>query len=196
MVEDYELIPHKVLHELKDEVEALKEKLSQPETPSEQLTEGMNDLRTSIDTMQQVFMTAIDYMKSDDEGFSVGKTLQKLGDKLESIELQNKQIAKGIVTVADMLEEHRMTHKAPAMPPPKMPPRNGSFGPPPRPTPTGIGPDVGDPFGPDLGNPMQPGPSQVRPGMSAPPIAGAPPPPPSASPAGKKGLFDQMFASK
>ena len=190
-MDDYEVIPHKVLKDLKGEIEQLKDKLSEPETPTDQIVSSMDDLKKSITSLQQLFATAIEYMKSDEEGFAIGKSLQKLSDRLDAIEAQNKQIAKGIVTVADMLEEEMDNRKMskPLQKPAAPIPSPFSEPAPLRAPPASPPPSMGPPGLPPLGAP---------PGNSAPPPLGAPAAPtalgvPPPKPKGKEGIFDKLF---
>lgn len=102
--EDWEMIPHKVLAELKDEVHALKERIAQPQLDKE-LVASISDLKSSIKQMQDVFQQALTKIgQEEEEELSLIKMIQELGKKLPDIEKQNEQIAKAMVAIAEMVD--------------------------------------------------------------------------------------------
>ena len=120
--EEWEVIPHKILADLRDEVHVLKEKISQPNTRKD-MVDAMVELKKSIDDMHGIFKTALETVGKDNT--------EEILKRLSAIEKQNDQIAQALVSVADLVENKReMPSMAmPSMPAPPMPMR----APPPRP---------------------------------------------------------------
>ena len=64
-------------------------------------------LAKSINTLIELFAEASDDMKMDThDAVLVTQKLDKIIDRLDKIEIQNEKIAKGIVALADMLEDN------------------------------------------------------------------------------------------
>lgn len=189
--EDWELIPHKVLADLRDEVHLLKEKLNQPSTRSD-VIKSNDELRKSINQMQKVFETALSQADKEED----------VSKQLANIEKQNEQIAKALVTIADLIEggpsqvPKQIPRPAPLpMSPPSMTPmsmapameqpRIANIPPPPRlarpipPKRYPLNPPRRMPRADMLGSDLPP-----------PPPMGLPPPPPLPE---KKGLLGKLF---
>lgn len=181
--EDWEIIPHKILADLRDDVQALKEKLSKPEEPQKELLASIAELQKSIAQLQGVFQGALQEMRTEGEGAHEGKAHQDILAKLTEVSGQNTQIAKAIVAIADMVEEMNRRLSAPRAPPRMMPspPRSPPFPQPP--------PPIDEPF-PFLEEAPLPLP-RAPPSMPPPPRRGPdlPPPPPPE----KKRLFGSLF---
>src|SRR3989338_1029195 len=96
--EEWEVIPHKILADLRDEVHILKEKISQPSTRKD-MVDSMIDLKRSIDQMHSIFKTALETGEKDNT--------QDVMAKLVAIEKQNEQIAQALVTVAELVEQKK-----------------------------------------------------------------------------------------
>ena len=127
--------------------------------------------------MLELFKTALHQVKTEEEEINIGKMLQSLHNKLENIEKQNEQLARGVVAVADMVEA-AVKPARPAPPRPVPPPRAA----PPMPAPHFI-PREAPPAPPKMPPPPR--------GMPPPP--GFPPPPGAPSEEPKKGLFGKIF---
>jgi len=70
------------------------------------LKKHMYTLSTSINSLIQIFKEASNDLKMDThDAVLVSQKIDKLIDRIEKIEKQNEKIAKGIVAVADMIEE-------------------------------------------------------------------------------------------
>ena len=117
--EEWEVIPHKILADLRDEVHLLKEKISQPSTRKD-MSDAMVDLKQSIDQMQSIFKVALETTEKDSNA--------EIMAKLATIEKQNEQIAQALVSIADLVENKRempdlkMPTAMPLMPTPIAPP--------------------------------------------------------------------------
>jgi TolA-binding protein len=101
--EDWEIIPHKILADLRDEVEALKQKLSKPQ--EEELMGSISDLKKSISELHSLFSTALQQMSHESESEHESKAVQDIIKQLSEVKQENQQIAKAMVAIADMVEE-------------------------------------------------------------------------------------------
>ncbi|MBT3721456.1 hypothetical protein HN789_02795 [archaeon] len=64
------------------------------------------DLAKSINSLIKIFAEASDDLKMDThDAVLVTQKLDKIVERLERIEIQNEKIAKGIVAIADMVED-------------------------------------------------------------------------------------------
>lgn len=112
MEDEYEIFPHKVLQDLKEEVEALKKKLSEPESVAQELMGEMEDLKTTIKELNAVFKEALQDVKEED---SV-KLLAALQNKVSAVLTQNETIARGMVAISDKLESFMKQSVGQALP--------------------------------------------------------------------------------
>ncbi|MBS3128016.1 hypothetical protein J4410_02635 [Candidatus Woesearchaeota archaeon] len=159
--DEYELIPHKEIVELKDEIRKLHEN---PPSPTKHLQISMNDLARKLDQMTEVFEKSMKVMSDEEGGLSFQERMQPLLHRMDKILEQNAQIADGIVAMADMMndlkggapqKEEELDFPQPLGAPAGMPPFPSAMPPPP-----GYFPPPGMPPGP------------------RPPLSGLPPPPP------------------
>ncbi len=120
MDDEYEILPHKLLEDLKFDVEALKKKLSEPETTAQELIAEIEDFKGTLRDLQNVFKEALQDLKEDDSA----KLLHALQNKVETITTQNETIARGMVAISDKLDDFMKhpIHK-PAAVQPSFPPR-------------------------------------------------------------------------
>ena len=129
MPEDYEIVSYEELSDLKKQIEGLRSKGRE--------TVSMSDLKKSIDTlnnnltvMMELFSQAHSMMNADSKETqalhgSIGPLMQKIDTLLE----QNQTVAKGIITVSDMVNKKLVgiDNTKPAKianqqaPPPRMP---------------------------------------------------------------------------
>lgn len=115
--EEYEVLPHQILEDLKEEVEALKKKLSQPDTKTQELILEMESLKDALRDLQDVFHKALELSKGED----VTQTVSSLKEKIEAVVHQNETIAKALLSISDKLEEG-VARKVSAMPSPSAAP--------------------------------------------------------------------------
>jgi hypothetical protein len=169
--EEWEMIPHKILSDLKDEVQGLKEKLDQPSLRSDMISTIL-ELKTQLKQLQNVIQTALDTIGKEEADPTL-KAVTELQTKITNIEQQNAQIAQALVTVADLVEN---LNKG-AMPRPQLRPMPPSsmMAPPRMPPPPNMPPR------------RMPPPQSRQPPMGLPP---PPPPPQFEAPSG--GMF-KMF---
>jgi hypothetical protein len=102
--EEYELVPYKEIAELKDELHRLKD---YPIPSSKKLQVSMDELALKIDRMTQIMEEAGHEMHAEEGGLSLEDKLGPIMERLEKVLEQNSEIAKGIVAVADLIEELR-----------------------------------------------------------------------------------------
>src|SRR3989339_1885576 len=101
MDEEYEIFPHKVLEDLKEDIESLKKKLSEPESATQELIAEMEDLKTTIKELNTVFKEALQDIKEEDSA----KLLAILQNKVTSVVTQNETIARGMIAISDKLDD-------------------------------------------------------------------------------------------
>lgn len=113
---DYEILPHKLLSDLKYDVETLKKKLTHPDAKAEELILEIESLKDSIHELTNIFERAIEETKAED----LSKNIK---DKLDAVIRQNETIAKGMIAISDKVDDfvkentqHKMEHKPSAMP--------------------------------------------------------------------------------
>lgn len=134
--EEYELLPHKEILEIKKEIAKFK---GNPDTiPKSTLETSINKLSNSIDSLMELFKSSAEDMKMErhDEKLLLQR-IEPLIDKFNSVIEQNEKIAKGIVAVADMVktnivdkkEEPEEEEEKPQAPPFSPPPRQRQFTP-------------------------------------------------------------------
>lgn len=99
--EDYEILPHQLLADLKSEVEALKKKLTQPDAKANELILEIESLKDSIHELNTVFQKALEQSKEED----LAKVIRIISQKLDTAVTQNETIAKGMVAISDKLED-------------------------------------------------------------------------------------------
>lgn len=118
---DYDLLPHKKITQLEEEFTELKRNPFGTSKTGKTLNDNVEKLCKCMDELLTVFKTAsVNIEQEQQEAASMQNQLGPLMEKIDMLIDQNKKIAKGIVALADMMEEQRRT---PALPPPPIPPR-------------------------------------------------------------------------
>jgi len=102
--EEYELVPYKEISELKDELHKLKD---YPIPSSKKLQVSMDDLAMKIDRMTAVLEEASHELHAEEGGLTFQEKMHPMMERMNKILEQNSEIAKGIVAVADLVEELR-----------------------------------------------------------------------------------------
>jgi len=151
--DEYELLPHKEIEELKEELSKLKEFEI---APSKKLHVSLLELNTKLDKLLTIFGDAAHEMRVEEGGLSFIEKMKPLLEKMNKILEQNSEIASGILALADMVKEGRESEIKP------------------------IGmqePNIPFPRGPMPGMPMMPPQRQMPPLANAPPLPSAPLPP-------------------
>ena len=168
--EEYELLPHKEVEELKEELRRLKEFEL---TPTKKMEVSILELNKKLDRLLEVFERASHDLRVEEGGLTFKEKMRPLADKMNKILEQNAEIASGILAIADMIKGE--TPERPSMPelapPPGMPPK--PIAPAPRPI-------------PPPGAPPIPPPAAAKPTMPPPGIRIRTPMPTGAPPAPEK----------
>jgi hypothetical protein len=99
--EDYEILPHQLLADLKYDVEALKKKLSSPDSKMQELILEIESMKDSIHEMNNVFQSALEQTKGEDPH----QEIKLLKEKMSTVLSQNETIARGMVAISDKLED-------------------------------------------------------------------------------------------
>jgi hypothetical protein len=213
----YEL-PHKTIKKVQKSLETLQNKAKkQKHVPSNTLLKSVEDLNDNLASLSSLFKEAAKDIKEEEEvSAGLNQKIDPLISKVNLLEDENRKIAQGILTVADMIQELKEKLERPRMPKPKkplfprfkpprpgpMPPRmpTAAMPPPPKiptkemptPPPMPERPPGLPPLGPPPRMPERP--PELKPLPGAPPelgkipaLPGAPPPPK------KKGFFAKLF---
>ncbi|MBW2963463.1 hypothetical protein KY306_01675 [Candidatus Woesearchaeota archaeon] len=183
--ESYEIIPHQILSDLRDEIDAVKQRLATPvgELEKEMLA-SMAELKNSINQLNAMVKQASKEV-AQEEKTGAAFQLKRLNDKMDKIGNQNQQIASALLSVANMVE--RALKKPMPIPPPK------PMGPPRMEMPKPMPPP--GPMPPPRAPMPPPGPMPPEPSM----MGEMPPPPGPELPPGaefepkKKGLLGMLF---
>ncbi len=103
--DDYDLLPHRQINELKGLVQDLKNKVDRA-SPKD-LIDSMDALTKSIDSLMALFRQAADEMRYEEkeEILSGGSEHKAINEKLDRILEQNKIIADGMVAVSNMVRD-------------------------------------------------------------------------------------------
>lgn len=99
--EEYEILPHKILEDLKFDVEALKDKLMEPDNKAKELILEIENLKDHILDLQEVFDKAL---KTTDEEDPF-KKMDKIEEQIIKVVKQNETIAKGMIAISDKVDE-------------------------------------------------------------------------------------------
>jgi hypothetical protein len=198
--EEYELLPHKEIVELKDELRRLK---SLPPEAGKHAEVSYDILTKKMDRLIEIFEEAEKSVEVEEGAVTFKERMAPFMDKMNKILEQNSEIAEGIVALADIMNEIKdklevgVIYKAkeaekahpepehkpapPLMPSGMPPPRPAGPMPPPR---MGMPPPPGAPKPTGMAPPPLPRPGAPLPRPGAAPAPGPMPPPPK-----KKGLF-------
>lgn len=113
MAEDdtYDLMPHRQIEDLKKHFDELKKKT----ISSQEMLDSMNKLTATMDSMLKLFTQAAEELKLEEkEESETARKTDSIIKMLEGIKYQNNTIAEGVVTVSDMIKEHKEEHKEPS----------------------------------------------------------------------------------
>lgn len=99
--DEYEILPHQLLADLKSDVEALKKKLTQPDNKADELILEMESLKDSVHELTSIFQKALEATKEED----VSKSMKVFNEKINNIVSQNETIARGMIAISDKLED-------------------------------------------------------------------------------------------
>ena len=140
--DQYELVPYKEIQDLKHELSKLKEI---PIPTTKKLQVSIDELAMKLDRLTAIFEEAGHEIKTEEGGLTFQEKMKPLFEKMNKVLEQNSEIAKGIVAVADLVNEMKSGSMAPPLPEePKeekrkptfpLPGKPGVITPPPRPPP-------------------------------------------------------------
>ena len=101
------LLPGQEVDKLRREIDMLKRKQGVIDATNETNDkEAMVSLSKSIGSLIRVFKEASEDLKLDThDAVLVSQKLDKIIERLDKVEVQNEKIAKGIVAIADMVED-------------------------------------------------------------------------------------------
>lgn len=100
--EEYELLPHKEVEELKEELRRLKEFEL---TPTKKLEVSVLELNKKLDRLIDIFDKASHDMKLEEGGLTFIEKMKPISEKMNRILNQNAEIASGILAIADLIKE-------------------------------------------------------------------------------------------
>lgn len=101
MTSEHEILPHKLLSELHNDVESIKKKMVSPEAKAQELVLEIESLKESIHELTTIFQKALEEIKEDD----VSKTMATMQEKLEATLKQNETIARSMLVISDKVDE-------------------------------------------------------------------------------------------
>ncbi|MEK6939690.1 MAG: hypothetical protein AABX31_03090 [Nanoarchaeota archaeon] len=166
---EHEHLPHSLIVDLKHDVEALKKKLSQPDTKTHELILEIESLKDAVHQLNVIFDKALKEMKEED----MPKTFHTMMEKVTMLAAQNETIAQGMVALSDKLDTFMTRQLGRAMGGP------GAQGMP-----------VQHTMGaPSMSGRFAPKPEMSMPSMPSSEPAGFPPPPPGPTSRKRVGLF-------
>ncbi|MBT3304568.1 hypothetical protein HN592_02570 [Candidatus Woesearchaeota archaeon] len=116
MNEDYEIIPLKEVKKLKDEIERLKKEKAG--SPAFAISNTLERLASSLEKLFQLFevaATEIEHDKIEEKSFE--EKVQPVIDKMNVLEDQNRDIAEGILALADIIKKQPRPVQRPINPP-------------------------------------------------------------------------------
>jgi len=107
---DYELMSHKDILELREELRKLK---MHPNEKTLQLS--MVELAAKVDKLIDIFSEAMHEIRIEEGGLTFQDKMKPLVDRMDKVLEQNSQIAEGLVAVAELVNEMKdMTGGAPS----------------------------------------------------------------------------------
>lgn len=99
--DEYELLPHREIEELKEELSKLKEF---EVAPSKKLQVSLLEVNQKLDKLITIFEDASHEMRVEEGGLSFTDKMRPLLEKMNKILEQNSEIASGILALADMVK--------------------------------------------------------------------------------------------
>lgn len=115
--EEWELTPHHQIEELKKEVEKLRKNPFAGTGSSENLLESMEKLNHSINELIEIFKMAHEDISAKELHTEEEKT-EKLSEKMDKMADENRKIAEGIVSLAELLKKNVQQRPEAPMPRP------------------------------------------------------------------------------
>ena len=100
--EEYELMPHKEISELRDELRRVK---SMPPEAGKRGEMSYQELIKRMDRLIEIFTEAEHQLKIEEGAVSFKEKMAPLVTKMDKVLEQNSEIAEGVVALADILNE-------------------------------------------------------------------------------------------
>ena len=100
--DEYEMIPHKILSDLRYDIDALKKKLTQPDAKINELILEIESMKDAVHELTSIFQKSLDEIKQEGD---VTKTIAAIKEKLDTVLTQNETIAKGMIAVSDKVDD-------------------------------------------------------------------------------------------
>ena len=100
--DEYELLPHKDIVELREELRKLK---SLPPEAGSHAESSYEELSQRMDNLIEIFDNAEKSLKVEDGAMSFKEKMAPFTEKLDKVLEQNSEIAEGIVALSDMVKE-------------------------------------------------------------------------------------------
>ncbi|MBI2129202.1 hypothetical protein HYU07_03090 [Candidatus Woesearchaeota archaeon] len=119
--EDYDLMPHRELMNLKRQVDEIKQNPIVNAPSGKELMNSVNDLNRSVGGLLELFKSATDEMRLEDKDQDLAvRKIDPILEKLDKVIEQNKLIAEGLVSISDMIEDFisKQGGSKPQAPPP------------------------------------------------------------------------------
>lgn len=115
---EWEIMPHKTIEKIKDEIDGLKLKAASKDTISnESLRKSIDNLTHSVNDLMSLFKEAAEELKLEEESREkVSDQFGPLLNRIDNLESENKKIAQGILAVADLIEKDMKSKPAPGKP--------------------------------------------------------------------------------
>lgn len=103
--DEYDIVPHDEIIDLKREIDTLK-KNPQKADSDESLQGSISQLTVTINKMMEMFEEALGSVKEEEtEKDVMAEQMNPINDKLNKILDQQQKLAEGIVALADMIDE-------------------------------------------------------------------------------------------
>lgn len=154
MANDYEMIPEKDFDSLKYDFEKIKKNPISASPEGKELKASIDSLNESITNLLSLFKNASDSIKSESHDTdALSKKMMPLFDKVERLSEQNEKIAKGIVALADMVDELKAKQQTPLPPPQRTERPRQTFEQPQQPMNFGFPPQRTESFPPQMPQP-------------------------------------------
>ncbi|MBN2567486.1 hypothetical protein JXB02_05375 [Candidatus Woesearchaeota archaeon] len=110
--DDYEILPRKKLSELHQQIEEVKKFPLGKNTTTMGLLDAIERLTESINNLNGMFQAASQEMRLEDrENTDIHQRIDPLIKKVEELGEQNKKIARGLVSIAEMVSDLKKERK-------------------------------------------------------------------------------------
>ncbi len=122
--DEYEILPHKEIHELREQLYRLKER------PTERTLQlAMAETAMKMDRLINIFEESLTMIKVEEGSLSFTEKLRPLMEKMDKILEQNSEIAAGLVGIHDlMVDVKESIDKINEKPAPQFQPASVGFG--------------------------------------------------------------------